>query len=222
MKKLNLFLLPALALLSLAACDNDSDGDYYTGIALVSVMPLENGSYYFQQDNGQSIYPSINLVSNYKIQQKDQRAFIYYKLLNAQEIGYDYNIKLYGIENILTKDILIISSQDELDKIGDDPINITKAWVGDGYLNVCFQFPFTPESKPHYINIIQNKIDNSSISNFEDGIVLEFRHNAYNNINGILTNGVAAFKLNDTINPNNKNIYLRIKTLSGNIIYQKI
>lgn len=220
MKKPLYFLLFSLVLFGLVSCENDNDGDYYTGIALVSIIPTENG-YYFRQDNGESIYPSVNFVSGYELPQKDQRAFIYYSLLETEQPGYDYSIKLFGIENILTKEILIVDSQEELEKIGNDPINITKAWMGDGYINIWFQFPFTSGSEPHYINLIQNKLVTSTSDN-EDGIILEFRHNAYGDTNNIIHEGLAAFKVKDLLNPNIKKIFLKTKTLSDNLIYYEI
>ena len=220
MKKIGLFLIAAMAVFAFTSC-NDSDNDYYTGSTLITVVPVENSNYYFRQDNGKTVYPSINLVSGYEIPKEEQRAIIYYSLLDSQQEGYDHNIKLFGIENILTKNVVLVDSQNELDEIGDDPIDVNRVWVGDGYINIIFEFPFNPTSKPHYINVIQNNVDKST-PNQKDYITLELRHNAYGDTKGYSYQGIAAFNINDIINSSYKGIYLRVKNTSGNIIFQKI
>lgn len=220
MKKFSLFLIAALTITFFVSCE-DSDGDYYTGATLITVVPMENNNYYFQLDNGETIYPSINLVSNYELSQNAQRAIIYYRTLDIPIEGYNHSIKLFGIENILTKDMIKIDTEDELDKIGDDPININKIWIGGGYLNIFFEFPSNLTSTKHYINVIKNAIETKE-ANLDKYITLEFRHNAYEDTQGYMYQGAAAFKINDLIEDTCQGIYLRVKNTTGNITYHKI
>ena len=81
MKKLGLFLIPALAAL-LSAC-NDDDGDYprYTPlITTVRTIDASGSDYYFQRDNGQTLYPSDkSRVAAYRATDR-QRAVIWFNL----------------------------------------------------------------------------------------------------------------------------------------------
>ena len=108
MKKFKLFLLAAVAVLPVLQSCNDSDVEGADSMALVTILNPGglSGTFYFKADNGQTLYPSQFAVPTGGYNPEDgQRAFIYYSLLEEKSQQYDYNIKLYGISEILTKDV---------------------------------------------------------------------------------------------------------------------
>mgnify|MGYP000156187054 CR=1 FL=1 len=116
MKKFKLFLLAAVAVLPVLQSCNDSDVEGADSMALVTILNPGglSGTFYFKADNGQTLYPSQFAVPTGGYNPEDgQRAFIYYSLLEEKSQQYDYNIKLYGISEILTKDV-------------DEPIELVK------------------------------------------------------------------------------------------------
>ena len=111
MKKFGLFLIAALAGTAFTSC-NDDDGDYPKYSPLITtVHSLDGGDYYFQRDNGETLYPGDkSRVPGYKPDpDKTQRTIIWFNLLSGIE-GYDYNIALYNVENIFTGTSMIVDT----------------------------------------------------------------------------------------------------------------
>ena len=99
MKKIGLLFLTALLSLTLPAC-NDDDGDYpYVYGLITTVHTLGDKEYYFERDNGQTLYPSEKSATFEA--EEGKRAVIYFDLLEGIP-DYDYNIRLYRAEEQMT------------------------------------------------------------------------------------------------------------------------
>ena len=162
MKKFKLFLLAAVAVLPVLQSCNDSDVEGADSMALVTILNPGglSGTFYFKADNGQTLYPSQFAVPTGGYNPEDgQRAFIYYSLLEEKSQQYDYNIKLYGISEILTKDVEEMNESNE-DEFGDEPIELVKlsgedkfdCLISAGYFTCSFQIKVTNcgETDPNY------------------------------------------------------------------------
>lgn len=220
MKKHLFILFAALITAALLPSCNDSEGDYPEYWSFATVKTLDNNDYYFLLDDQKTAYPGDKTrIAGYEA--KDgQRTVIYFNILPVQKQDYDNNIELYSIENILTKDAVTITTQEEMDEIGDDRIRVIKAWLAGQYLNITFEFP-TSGSTKHFINVIENKLTPSETAT-EGYLSLEFRHNAYNDTHGLLSSGIASFKIDQLDTLTDKGISLRIKNLQGEISYLQI
>ena len=112
MKKIGLLFLTALLSLTLPAC-NDDDGDYpYVYGLITTVHTLGDKEYYFERDNGQTLYPSEKSATFEA--EEGKRAVIYFDLLEGIP-DYDYNIRLYRAEEIYTGPSAIVTTQEDLD-----------------------------------------------------------------------------------------------------------
>ena len=81
------------------------------------------------------MYPSdTTYIHNYTVE-NNQRVFIHFLPLEEDIPGYDYNVKLIQLENILTKDIIPLT-EETADSIGNDRINATSLWITGNYLNI--------------------------------------------------------------------------------------
>ena len=72
-----------------------------------------------------------------------QRAFVIFKELEEPVKGYDYNIQVREIKEILTKEIVTMGEGENTEeKIGDDKINSTYMWITQDkkYLTIEFQY----------------------------------------------------------------------------------
>ncbi len=85
-----------------------------------------------------------------------------------------YDIRLTGIESVLTKNVLPLSEATEPELTVEDAINIRDIWYGGGYLNLFIEFAQKEDSETkHRITLVHD--DQSE----EDGYTFILRHNAY-------------------------------------------
>lgn len=198
----------------LQSCLDDND-DYY--LAIATYRTTENSDSYFVLDNGKTMYPQ----HTYSSLEDGQRVHVYFDILDEKVSGYDYNIKVRGVEKILTKKVFIMD-EETVDSIGDDKINITGLWFGDGYLNITFTFKGTPNpTKLHMVNLVRNEIDGANENEEAGYISLEFRHNAYEDYEAENLNGIVSFKGPFT-EEDMKGLKIRYKSIYDGIKYTKI
>ena len=84
---------------------------------ITTVRTLDGGDYYFQRDNGETLYPgNKSRVPGYKPDpDKTQRVIIWFTLQNGIA-DYDYNIDLYFVENIYTGTSEIVTDAARLEE----------------------------------------------------------------------------------------------------------
>ena len=226
MKKLKWLLLSLLITFPfLQSCDKD---DQHRSLAMVTVKVINEGDYYFVSNRGNKIYPGDkSMIGSYKAED-GKRAFIYFEELPEKLEGYDYNIRLYGIETILTKPVIEMTEETR-DSIGDDPISVSQASIHQGYLNIEFYVP------AHYTSCMLNLVDNLTEQEQEhepeqkhepdkDYTYLEFRANAEGSFSGPLVRGYVCFEL-DNYDPSltgKKGLEIRVNTVEGKVRYIKI
>lgn len=183
--------LIGILLISISCDDNSrSLGDFRIDIA--TVVPEGDNAYSLLLDNGKRLWPAATAVW-YK-PSYNQRVFLNYTILSEKMGEFDHYIKVNDIWNILTKEAIELTAQNE-DSVGYDPVRINHIWVGGDYLNVSFMFNYGGE-QPHAINLIKN-----SLSPYTDldKVPLEFRHNSYNSSNDkTLYEGFVCFDLKPT------------------------
>ena len=169
--------------------------------SIATVHPLDDSkSYWLSLDSGTSLWPVATNIPWYYPKEK-QRAIVVYTLLSDAFQGYDHAIKVLDLKSILTKPVAE-NRREENDSIyGTDPVSISDMWIGDGYLNIVFEFNYGGNSV-HYINLIENNDVNIPYA-------FEFRHNAYNDEPRYRRKGIVAFDLS-SVNTNGKEVELTI------------
>ena len=233
MKKFKLFLLAAVAVLPLLQSCNDSDVEGADSRALVTILNpggIASG-YYFKADNGQTFFPAQYAAATGGYNPEDgQRAFIYYSLLAEKSQKYDFNIKLYGISEILTKDVESMDASNEAE-FGDDPIALVTlnggsnydCLISAGYLTCSFSIKAVGSEK-HKISLVRSaSADETEDPNYT---LLELRHKADDMGSDTPTtkSSMASFKLNayDPAITQKKGLKIRYKDLDGNLQYALI
>jgi hypothetical protein len=134
-----------------------------------------------------------------------------YTTLSDEQGGYDHYVKVNDIWDILTKKIIEQTPQN-VDSIGDDPVTINDAWVGNDYLNIDFMFNYGGV-RPHAINLV---IDSLHPDVTPDTLELEFRHNAYGSLSPRLYEGFVCFDLKPLQRTDTDSVQLTIKAKEGN------
>ncbi len=184
---------------------NDDDGysldDMY--IYMATVRPIGDNAFDLILDDGTSLWP----VNEYKYTpRKNQRAIAYFTLISNKQNGYDHYIVLRKLTNILTKNVIDLTTENQ-DSIGNDPIKIIRYWIGDDYLNIEFEYKRGGESV-HYINLVNNT---TLEPNTDNKIHLEFRHNVNGDTQRNGVRGFVAFNLRPYITDNKDSVDFVIK-----------
>lgn len=217
-----IIFIAALLMPLLHAClDDDTTSHHQLTIGTIKVV--DGQEYYFALDEGTKMYPGDTTnIYNYTVV-PEQRAFVYFDLLEEKVPGYDYNAVIYRIENILTKDIYLMPAEKE-DSIGDDHINITNMWIANDHLNIQYQIHYDDTSnKSHMLNLIVNEAADDK-NDKEDYLTLEFRHNAFGEAQRKLGPGVVSFRLKNIkeLAEGKRGLNIRVNTLYNGISYQTI
>lgn len=198
-------------------------------IALVTIIPVsddeEEDEFYFLIDGNKKLYPGktdrINSIYKWKA---GQRAWVYYDELSETVPGYDYNGDIFHIENILTKGVIAMD-ETTADSIGDDRVNIIGAWFSGDHLNIEFQFMGTPNPKDlHMVNLVRNETQ-SGITEAGSYIMLEFRHNAYDDYPQETLTGIVSFRppfTNSEVTKPFEGVRLRVNTIYDGVKYMEI
>jgi len=143
-------------------------------------------SYWLTLDSGTSLWPVATNVPWFNPQGK-QRAFVVYTLLSDAFQGYDHAVKILDIKSILTKPVVEDLGEENDEVYGTDPVEINEMWIGDGFLNIKFEFYYGGDAV-HFINLMKN-------ASVRTPYFFEFRHNAYNDSERYKRKGIVAFDL---------------------------
>lgn len=217
MKRLFNFNAWLLVLLTTAlfvqSCDDDDDVYYYYNWlpnAIVTVKPLDNGACYMQLDDSTTLLPVNVTKSPYGA--KEVRALVNFQPVKASSGGYDRAVYINAMDSILTKQMAPNLGDSENDAVyGNDPVDIVKDWVTiseDGYLTLHFRAPWTANADPHFVNLMQT-------GNPDNPYEVEFRHNAYGDVNGHVQDGLVAFRLDQLPDTQGKTVKLTLKWRSS-------
>ena len=206
--------------------DNDGPADLLV-ISTINKISQDSKDFYFTLDNGEKMYPNNGQEWNSAEFAEGQRAFVIFNELETPVNGYDYNVLVKQINEILTKDIVEMDDDENTEeKIGDDKINTTDMRINkdNKYLTIEFQYYGTHSAdKKHFLNLVIPKAEAAPTA--EDGsgkdeyINLEFRHNSEGDYPQTLGEGYVSFKL-DKIKDRmegKKGLRIRVNTLNSGI-----
>ncbi len=212
-------LCTVIALLLISSCDK-KDKNYSLGefrINIATAIPKGENIYSLILDDGTTLWPA---ASERKYQPAtNQRVFVNYTILSDAKDGYDHFVKVNDIWNILTKDIIKLTAQNE-DSIGNDPVEVNYIWVGNDYLNIDFMFNYGGV-RPHAINLVKNTL---STATAPDVIDLEFRHNAYRSSRSKFYEGFVCFNLKPlrVAGTDSVKLAIKVKTLNETKTYNAV
>lgn len=190
------FMLACVMAPALQSCLSDNDPYPSTYFTIGTLNIIEDREYDFILDDGDKMYPGdTSGIKNYTLEDQ-QRVFIHFLPLEEDMPGYEYNVRLLQLQNILTKDIITLTD-DNAAEVGNDRINATKLWISGDYLNIEYQFFHSDnEEKKHLLNLVINETSEASATEEEEEYIkLEFRHNAHNDEQRKTGWGIVSFRL---------------------------
>lgn len=228
----------AVASLLLTACSDD-ESDYpqygaYVTVAVPTPAPTayaDAPAYYFLSDEGDKIAAGdVSRIRKYETQNEEgvskdgNRAFIYFNYINQPLPGFKYNVALYQIVDILSKDVEIATTSEQVTAAGDDAMSMEEAEIRGEWLDITFSL-FTTKIAKHKMSLLDNQTATAPADMPADYQYLEFRQNA-DGINGSYrANGYVSYKLGDDYHPaktGKKGLYIRVNTIGDAVKYYKI
>ena len=210
---LMLGILASATAMSSCLDDNDEWAEFWEDKvqAIVTVKPINDGSYYLQLDDSTTLLPTNNYLPEVP---DETRAYVIYEVKDSALTAYDKAINLVRLDTLLTKDIAPDLGTENDSYYGTDMLALNGSsvwakegvWIEDGYITFDFflQQGYNDNVK-HFINLVQ--------TNSEDPYELEFRHNAYGDIDTNLppVSGLVSFRLDKLLSTNGQTVKLKIK-----------
>lgn len=215
-KKLITLLLLFTVTIGFTSCLDDDD-NYSAVIGTYRIM--EDDHFYFEIENNgkiETMYPGDTRKIINRELPDGQRVIIYYNLLDEKEPGYDYNAEIYGIEKILTKDIIAITEAIE-DSIGNDPIDIVNSRISldKEFIHMSFQYSRSSYSNiRHMLNMVTPEGEQDPQDEY---INLEFRHNGYEDYGRDIAYGLVTFRLKniEELMQTKKGVRIKYKSINS-------
>lgn len=162
---------------------NDFYGDY-------GVVHKTSDTYTIRTDHGAVLYPAASNVPSCYLQNND-RILVNFTILGDADTTspYDYYVKVNDVYKILTKNIVeytpVIS-----DSLGHDPVYLNDLWINNGFITFDFHFGGGQPGIKHMVNLTRHPLPTT-----DNRILLEFRHNAFNDAYTYNYRGLVAFPL---------------------------
>lgn len=209
MKHLKLFgtaMVLGLAFLFQSCDDNDGYSIGDIGRDYVTTHVDSQGTVTFTGDSWGTMWVTSPI---YPVAIKEgQRAVMYFNPLYDNFQGYDVAVQVEDLIPILTKDVEELTEENEAE-YGDDPVRVTDAWIGGGYMNLIFAQRI-PASKPHRVSLVMDTTD----EDVQDGYVhLEYRYNTYGDtLSSRQIMGAVSYNLNTLDMADKKGIKMRINS----------
>ena len=183
-------LMLATAAVTLTACNNNDDPFYANSTtALVTVRPVEGGSFTMQLDHATALAPAN--LSQSPFGSKEVRALVNYTPVESERNNMRM-VNVNWIDSIRTK-MPVRDMGAQNDRLyGNDPVEIMRDWVTvaeDGYLTLRIRTLWGDRNVKHHVNLLTGK-------NADDAFEVELRHNAMGDVRGHVGDALIAFNLN--------------------------
>ena len=170
-----IIIMASVAIISFVSCNDDDTMVVAKYWAAYGEVVGQDRDFYIKVDNGAILHPSA--ASNNFVVEGGERVWALYTLLDSPAPN-EYVVHLHALVDILTKDPVLSSSldtQEKVDSIGNDPINVIGAgFSAQKYLNIEFEVLSQAYTyKKHFLNLVVMEDEST-----DDQVVVEFRHNA--------------------------------------------
>lgn len=211
-----ILLVAAVMATSAFSCSTDDD-DYgnvsatpiNTPNAVVTLKTM-HGHLYMQLDDSTLLYPTNLLTNPYG--DKEIRALVNIVKFKSEDATDVYSnatqVYVHWMDSILTKPIAPSLGAEDDATYGNDPLEIVDDWTTvceDGYLTLRFRTYFGFEVQ-HSVNLVRGT----------EPYEVVLHHNAYGDLDGAVSDGIVAFRLDSLPDTNGKTEELTLKWNSFN------
>lgn len=175
--------------IAFTSCDNDESSidNYWIDMGTIHKVSSTSTEFYITFDNGDKVWPAIKNFP-YNNPKEGQRIIANYTILSNGHDGYNHDVRLNDIYQVLTKPIVKLTTANA-DSIGNDPLIITNAWIASDYLNI--EFEYLGNSQRHMVNLVESDLFPSTT----EVAKLQFRQNGYGDEKSYRLRGIVSFNI---------------------------
>lgn len=209
MKTLNIISILGLAAIALSSqsClkDNSGQSNLYAN-AIVTVKPNADNSSVVLQLNDSVVLKPTN-ISKSPFGTKEVRALTFCRGSFDEKKAGTYDIAISWLDSILTKQPVVSLGDEDEKTYGKDPVEIVNSWetvVEDGYITLRFRTNWGSNGIIHTFNLVTG-------TDPDDPYTVVFRHNAKEDTEGQLGDGIVAFNLGSLPDTGGKYVPLTLK-----------
>ena len=188
----------------LSSCSDDEKKVYVCSPHTESVsMGIADGGNIIT-DKGNVLVPDKSSVGHDLTD--GERVFVNCNILERENEN-TYRVRINRYYQLLAKNIVRSSETDD-EELGDDPVEVRKAWFGGGYLNVSLGLEYNPSSNTsHLLNVVYDDVKSTS-----DSVFLTLRHNAFaDTVRTRMGTATASFNMEDIMAGKDSKVYVRLR-----------
>lgn len=178
MKRFSIIPLVLITLL-FTGCLNDNE-DYEPEYLELGVVIGSTPSSFLISTDSKSILKPVEVVPQNITIEHGSRVLVRYSVVEKVEgMTFDFTVRILAMADILTKPILHVNSELIRDSVKNDPVQIINVWIAQDFLNVEFNYSGSGQ-KTHYF---YTSIDPERQVAGGVPIIIDFHHNAKDDIN---------------------------------------
>lgn len=206
-----------LILILTVSCEKNDDyyslSDIWISLGFID-QSQSDGSFTIQLDNGDTLFPVANAVPYFKTKDS-MRVMANFTILDeVDESENRFFVKINNLYEILYKEIIPITNNNS-DSLGNDPVKIKDIWISNNILNI--EFNYTGGEKIHFINLAYSE---ESLTDPQQPIELDFRHNAYSDNGKYNLQGLVSFNLNKLKQSTSDTVNIVVKAIDNDGLIQ--
>jgi hypothetical protein len=227
-------LICLVAGLTLSSCMKGKDPDY-AGNALYMTLNVDGSNFYFTDDAGKTYFPGDVSRFEYATEYEDKdentvskagnRVIVAFNFLDEAVPGFDYNIAIYDVVDMLNLDTATLESGKNPDEVyGDNPVQIAIAIINGRWLDAYCGF-MSVSGAEYEITLLDNRSADIPDDMPADYQYLELRlkldKEEYPDIpmQGYISFDLGAYAPSVT---GKKGLYIRYKNSYGTVQYRQI
>jgi hypothetical protein len=189
MKNYILLSLTLFLLIAFSSCSLDKESEMY--YRQMGVVKGNSASTFMVEGDGGLVFKVVQFPPGYEIVD-GKRVIIRYSVVNSfEDQPYDYTIRIESVQNILTKNIVHVTSDEIRDTLQTDPVAISLVWVTKSFINV--EFLFKGNNRVHYFDLALDPEKQTK----EGFISLDFHHNAKGDSKVYEYRGIISFPIEE-------------------------
>ncbi len=226
-------LVAALAIFG--SCNNSSDNGPSAKYVGYATLVTDGFTYSFMDDAGENYYvANTQYLGDYSttnsegVSKDGNRVVIWYDYADVEPpMGFDHSLTMFGIYDILSKDVEVATTATEVAAAGDTQITVTSMNLSGNWLDIVFN-AYTGPGFEHKLTLLDNQTVTPPADMPAGYTYLEFRHDDGNGdaLSSATTigEGYVSYRLSDKYNPaisGSGGLYIRIQG-QDMVLYQKI